>query len=94
MSAAFNLFNRLSILFIVAYHDKVPQAPRDDGVVVERHVERDHAGGDADAAQVRGHLVPDPEGALSEPLADGELQQEEREALGEQHDPVRDEEGA
>ena len=36
--------------------DEVEQAPGDDGVVVQGHVEGDDPGGDADAAQVGGDL--------------------------------------
>ena len=41
-----------------------------------------------------GYLFPDADGSLPESLSDGELEEEERESLGEEHDPVRDQEGA
>ena len=39
------------------------------------------------------HLLPDAYGSLAQALPDGQLEEEEREALGEEHDPVRDQEG-
>lgn len=38
-------------------------------------------------------LLPHPYGALPEALPDGQLEQEDRESLGKQHDPVRNQEG-
>ena len=41
----------------------------------------------------RTDLLPDADGSLAESLPDGQLEEEEREALGEEHDPVGDQEG-
>ena len=38
-------------------------------------------------------LFPDADGSLAQALPDGQLEEEEREALGEEHDPVGDQEG-
>ncbi len=40
------------------------------------------------------YLLPDTDGSLPKPLTNGQLQKEEGEALGEQHDPVGDQESA
>ena len=41
----------------------------------------------------RTDLLPDADGSLAESLPDGQLEEEEREALGKEHDPVGDQEG-
>lgn len=74
--------------------EEVVEAPADDGVVVERHVERDDGRRDADAAHVRADVVPRPDRPFAQPLPHRQLQVEARDALQAQHDEVRDEEGA
>lgn len=83
---------RLAQASQLSHLNEVEEAPRDDGVVVEGHVEGDHRGGDTDAAQARGHLVPHAYRALSQTLPDGQLQVEDGDALDAEHDKVRDEE--
>lgn len=72
--------------------DEVEEAPGDDGVVVERHVEGHDGTADADAGHVGRDLVPDSDRALPESLSDGQLQVEDRNTLDEQHHEVRDQE--
>ena len=74
--------------------EEVEEAPHDDGVVVDgHHVGRDGAG-QPHAAHERVHLVPHPQAPQPHLLTDGQLQVQQRHALHEQHDQVRDEEGA
>ncbi len=62
--------------------------PGDDGVVIESHVERDDSGGDPYSAKRRRHPIPSSDGSLAEPLANGQFQEEDWQALDEEHDPV------
>ena len=78
----------------VTHMKHIVEAPGDDGVVVERHIQRDEAAGHANATQVGGDLVPHPDGSLSQPLAHRQFQVEHRDAQNEQHDEKRYQESA
>uniref|UniRef100_A0A8W7PST8 Uncharacterized protein n=1 Tax=Anopheles coluzzii TaxID=1518534 RepID=A0A8W7PST8_ANOCL len=71
---------------------QIDQAPGNDGVVVERHDVADEGGGDADTAEVGGHLVPHTDRTLAQALPDRELQIEDWQALQQQHYEVRHQE--
>lgn len=74
--------------------EEVVEAPADDGVVVERHVERDDGRRDAYAAHVRADVVPGADCPFPQALSHRQLQVEARNPFQAQHDEVRDEEGA
>lgn len=74
--------------------EEIEQHPGDDDVVVERHKQRDNTAGDADTAQPGVDGVPHAQGAQSHLLPDGHLDEEEWDALQDQHDEVGDQEGA
>ena len=77
-----------------SYLGKVEKTPCDDAVVVKGHVEGDDGATDADAGQEGRHLVPDSDGALPQPLPDGQLQVEHGDPFDGEHDEVGHEAGS
>jgi len=73
---------------------QIDQTPGNNGVVVQSHYIANHRRGDPDAAQVRRHLAPNADGSLSQSLANGQFQVEDRYALDAQHYEVGHQEGS
>ncbi|KAG8301636.1 hypothetical protein J6590_048832 [Homalodisca vitripennis] len=67
---------------------KVVENPGYDDVVIQGHEEGDSAGGNTDATKPGMDRVPDPERPQSHLLSDAELDEEERDALQNQHQNI------
>lgn len=67
---------------------QVNDAPCHDRVVVQRHIEGDGGGGQTNALQVRGHLVPASYRSFAQALSNGKLQIKQWNSFDRQHDCI------
>lgn len=71
--------------------EQIPQAPRNDHIVVKPDCGRDYHAANSNPTQIWMKFSPSTDGALAQPLADSKFDQKQWNSFNDQHNDVRDE---